>query len=408
MVSSKLKIAIIGAGSRGIQCFGQLFSQRDDCEVVALCDKNPVRMQKMLHKLNGTAPRCYVSVQELYAAENLDACVVTTPDCFHAEHALSAIGKGLHVLIDKPLSTNVKDGLRIIEAAEESGNVVMIGFNLRHHAVLQKTREIIRSGAIGDVILIENREFYSGGRSYMSRWNRHYDISGGLWIHKGSHDFDVFNWLLDFPMPTKVAAMAGTSVFTPEGLPFTPEPGKPAGPTCTLCAYKTTCPDVKSHEGEPEWGEEAQQVDGYAKDTCMYLSEKSVHDNGIMIIEYAGGIRASHMECFFTSVSDRRYSIVGTKGQLEVSLTDRTITLRPRWHGETITYTIPSIEGGHGGADPGLVDSFVSAITNGSGNTSTVRHGLLATAIGQAAELAVRENRTILMNELLSDAKFLN
>ena len=68
--------------------------------------------------------------------------------------------------------------------------------------------------------MMENREFYDGGRTYMARWNGKKSESGGLWIHKGSHDFDVFNWLLNFPKPKKVSAFAGMNVFTPQNFPF--------------------------------------------------------------------------------------------------------------------------------------------------------------------------------------------
>ena len=77
----------------------------------------------------------------------------------------------------------------------------------------------------------------------------------------------------------------------------------------------------------------------------MYLSDKDTHDNGIAMVEYDNGARASHMECFVTPISDRRYTIVGELGQIEASLTDRIVTLRPRWSKEIVTYQIPDEEG---------------------------------------------------------------
>jgi len=401
MKNKVLKIAIIGAGSRGIDCFAKALCKRDDCRITALCDPNHVRMEKMLTKLPYQDINMYCSQEEMIAAEKLDACIISSPDYCHADNAVFAIQNGLDVLIDKPLATTVSDCKKILKAAEKFNKVVMIGFNLRHHPVLKHAKEMIDAGTIGKVFLIENREFYANGRSYMSRWNRHYEQSGGLWIHKGSHDFDVFNWMLDFPKPKKVASVAGVSIFKPECLPFATDDNVAVGPTCSDCAYKKKCPDVKSHEDNPEWGEEARKVDGYAKDVCMYISEKSVHDNGFAIIEYDGGIRACHMECFVTGISDRRYTIVGDKGQLEISTSDKTIIFRPRWQGETTIYTQPEVEGGHGGADPKLVEAFITAIKTGNEINSTIQHGMLATALGQAAELAARENRTVMLDELL-------
>ena len=161
------------------------------------------------------SPNMYETVEQLLKNEELDACVITSPDCYHEANAVAVLNKGISVLIDKPLATTSAGCKNIINAAEKTNSIAMIGFNLRHTAVLKRLKQIVRDGVLGRIFMIENREFYDGGRTYMSRWNRKYSISGGLWIHKGSHDFDVFNWLLDFPKPKKVSAFAGGGCIKP-------------------------------------------------------------------------------------------------------------------------------------------------------------------------------------------------
>jgi predicted dehydrogenase len=397
-----LKFGIIGAGGRGINCFGTLLEQNPDVEVAALCDPNQVRM-KIVSKQFSKKPKLYPEIEDMIDNEDLDAVVITSPDYCHADNAVAVLKKGMNVLIDKPLATTVKGCKEIIKAAEDSGKTVMIGFNLRHDPTLKRLKKLIDDGVLGKVFLVENREFYDGGKTYMSRWNRKYELSGGLWVHKGSHDFDVCQWLLGFPTPVKVSACAGVNILNEENLPFETEEGKPAGPTCSACAYKDICPDYHYREtGLPEeWGEEATKVDNYHKDLCMYLSDKNTHDNGFSIVEYDNGSRASHMECFITPFSDRMYTVVGDKGVAEVSLHQKTIVVRPRWSGEIDTYKIPEISGGHGGADPGLVSSFIDIIKGSSSNTSTAEHGMMSTAVGQAAEISCRENRTVFIEELM-------
>ena len=399
-MTKKLKFAIIGAGSRGINAFGKNIAERENSEIVALCDPNRVRMEAAAKTIN-IEPEFYETVEDMLANEKLDACVITSPDYCHEANAVAVLNAGVNVLIDKPLATTSVGCKNIIAAAEKNNAVAMIGFNLRHNAVLKRLKQIVQSGTLGRVFLIENREFYDGGRTYMARWNRSYKKSGGLWIHKGSHDFDVFNWLLDFPKPKMVSAFAGVDVLNPDNFPFEVKDGVKPGPTCTECPYNKKCPDVCIAPAEAGWNEESAAVDGYKKDVCIYLSEKDTHDNGLAIVEYENGVKAMHMECFVTSVTDRRYTVVGTKGQAEVSLHERTILIHPRWSKETIKYDIPEEAGGHGGADPHLVDSFIDAVTGVSANTSTTEHGLLSTAIGEAAELSRRQERTIFMKELL-------
>jgi predicted dehydrogenase len=399
-MAKKLKVGVIGVGGRGVAAFAVPISNRDDAEIVALADPNEFRMKTSSKKIAGEQ-RFYKSEVEMLKAEKLDAVVITSPDFYHTENAVNALNAGVHVLIDKPLATTVAGCKDIIAAAEKSGKSPMIGFNLRHHQVLKRLKEIIDSGTLGRIFLVENREFYNGGRTYMARWNRSYAISGGLWIHKGSHDFDIFNWLLDFPKPAKVTAFAGIDVLNQDNLPFEVEAGKEVGPNCRKCDYKAICKDRYDIEDLPQWSDEAAKEDDYYKDLCIYTSDKDVHDNGIAIVEYENGVKASHLECFITSVDDRRYTIVGTRGQAEVSLTDRTIKICPRWSKETILHNIPEAGGGHGGADPGLIDAFFDVVKGNNSNTSTAEHGMLSTAIGQAAEISRREGRLVNMDELI-------
>lgn len=402
-MEKKVQFGVVGVGSRGLSAFSTMICSRKDAVVAAMCDTNPIRMTTAAEKLNIT-PNFYSNITEMVKNEQLDAVVITTPDFYHEECAVEALEAGVNVLIDKPLATSVKGCRRIIATAEKTGKTVMIGFNLRHNAVLKKLKKIISDGVLGKVFLIENREFYDGGRTYMSRWNRSYEFCGGLWIHKGSHDFDVFQWLLDFPKPVKVSSFAGINVLDKDHIPFKVEEGKDVGPTCHECPYKEICPDVYDISGELDrWGDEAAKLDGYKKDLCMYISDKSVHDNGIAMVEYDNGARASHMECFITPISDRRYTVVGELGQAEVSLTDRTIIVRPRWSNDTIKYDIAPEKGGHGGADPNLLDAFIKVITGELKNTSTTEHGMMSTAVGQAAEISRRENRTVFIEELFRD-----
>ena len=400
-MEKKLNIAIVGLGNRGKHCFGGLLKQRSDCRVAALCDVNRHRAE--LVAKDHDDPAVYTDFAEMLDKEQLDGVVITTPDEFHEQCAVLALQKKVNVIIDKPLATTVAGCKNIMAEVEKSGKIAMIGFNMRHNPILLKLKEIIDSGMLGRVIMIENSEYYNGGRTYMARWNGKKSSSGGLWIHKGCHDFDVFNWLLGFPKPRKVTAFAGMSVFNPDNYPFEIENGINPGPSCRECYYYKNgkCPDAAVYN-EDEWGKEAQALDGYVKDSCMYQSDMSVHDNGIAILEYENGIRASHSECFVTGKSYRSYTIVGTKGVAQTRTDGTKITINTRYKKETITFEITPVEGDHGGADPGLVDSFVRAIKGEKVKTATFEEGMISTAIGQAAELSKEEERVVFIDELLN------
>lgn len=396
----KLKFAIIGTGNRGVHCFGQMLIKRQDCEIVALVDPNHVRSAHAAEILN-IKPMFFHDVEEMLKSVTPDAVVITSPDFTHCANAIAALKGGCNVLLDKPLATHVSDCQDIIEVAEKCSKILMMGFNLRHNPVLKKLKSIIDEGTAGKIFMIENREFYNGGRTYMARWNGDYAKSGGLWIHKGSHDFDVFQWLMNFPKPVRVSSFSSLSVLDPNHLPFALRPGVEAGPNCRKCPYRTECPDAYPEGTEIKlFGEDAIAVDGYIKDKCIYLSEKSVHDNGMAIVEYDNGARAVHSECFIGPINDRKYTVWGELATIEVSLTNREIIVHPRWSDDIVTYKIAEAQGGHGGADPMLLDTFVKAVQHGDSSTSTAEHGMWSTACGEAAERSWREHRTVEVQEL--------
>lgn len=392
-MEKKLRVGIVGTGARARLCFGALLKEREDCEICALMDPNTVRLRDVAEYLGGNT---YTNLDEMLEKENLDYVIVTSPDAEHESCAVAALNHGVNVLIDKPLATSAGGCRNIIDAMHKSGKIAMIGFNLRHHPVLKRMKQIIDNGDLGKIFLIENREFYNGGRTYMSRWNGKKSYSGGLWNHKGCHDFDIFNWYLGFPKPVKVACFAGMNVFRPENIPFKVEKGIPVGPRCSLCHYGKNgiCKDAHSESG-PMWNEDAVKEDGYRRDSCMYMSDLSAHDNGFAIVEYENGARASHMECFVCGFDDRIYSIVGDKAVAQMSLRRRSIRVTDRWSRETVVYELPQAEGSHGGADPLLLESFIRAVKGETKNLSTLEQGMLSTSIAEAAELSRERGQVI-------------
>lgn len=393
-----MKIGIIGIGGRGVS-FTRHLNERSDVFVTALCDPNHVRMQKAAKGIKGKQ-KFYTTVDDMLASEDLNAVIITSPDYCHESNAISVLQKDVFVLIDKPLATTAQGCMNIIKASEKSRATVMMGFNLRHDPTLVKVKEIVSRGDLGRIFMIENREFYDGGKTYLARWNRKYEYGGGLWVHKGSHDFDIFNWLNQEGRPLRVASFAERSALRKEDLPFELEPDKSVGSTCSECDYKDICPDYVAMDNEL-WGKQAQAVDRYAKDLCIYTSDADVYDNGMAIVEYDNGLRASHLECFVTSQTDRLYTVVGTTGQLAASLHDRKIEIRPRWSEDIVIIEVPRVEGGHGGADTGIVDHFVKLIKGETKPSSSLIDGTMSVAIGDAAERSWREHRMVEISEVL-------
>ena len=400
----KIRFGIIGAGLRGILALGKTLLERPDCEILALADPNIERLKMAQGQLGGIPLRLHVDMRDLVAERDIDIVMVTSPDHLHGDHIVAALKAGKHVFADKPLAINTAQCKEIVRVSRETDRIVDMGFNLRYDAVCRKMKELVAGGAIGRLMLVENHDYYAGGRTYMCRWNRFYEKSGGLFCHKGSHDLDLINWLNPDGLPVTVSALAGVNVFTPDGLPFPLEPGEEAGPYCETCRVAYKCKDRHNNTVDMFHGK-APDCDGYHLDTCMYLSEKNTHDNGIAIVEYDNGMRASHSECFFTPLNERRFSLVGDRGHLDANTSTNCITVYPRWTKDRTEYRLSRPEGGHGGADPTMIETLIRNFRTRTIPFATLRDGTLSVAVAEAAERSRREGRTVKIDELLTRAE---
>jgi len=404
---AKKRIAIVGAGGRGINAFGrQLLQHADKCELVALCDPNVVRMKAGLEKL-GVECDMHEDISEVVSRKDIDAVVVTTPDYLHEEMCVAALSAGKDVFVDKPLATSVKGCLHILRTARKKRRLVYMGFNMRFDPVCQKLKALVDEGVLGKIFSIQGQEFYNGGRTYMARWNRLKKFSGGLFIHKGSHDLDIINWLMG-ARPARVSAFADVSVLKPEGLPFELKPGESYGPCCSECPQRERCPDGFSRP-EDTFGVEAIKEDGYVRDTCIYQSEKDTHDQGIAIVEYENGQTASHSEYFVTSITNRIFTVLGDRGTAVGDLHANEVKVYPRWSKDVVTYEIARGSGGHGGADPTMVRNFLACLHGEEKPLSSAVDGVWSVAIGEACEISRAEKRVVEISELLNPrSKLLN
>lgn len=410
------RIGIIGAGGRGINAFGRNFHNLfgNQARIMAVADPNSDRAAAGLELLELKAD-IHPDYKALLARKDIDAVVITTPDYLHEEHCLAALRSGKHVLVDKPLAISAQGCLRVIAAAKKARRLLYMGFNLRHDVVLRRMKTMISDGRLGSLFSVHAVEYYNGGRTYMARWNRLKKFSGSLFIHKGSHDFDIINWFMQPVRPVRVSCFANVFTLHPEGLPFKTRSGVKPGPTCSTCAYKNECPDVNNIAIKSFAGWNADQLaarnrmfddntakaDGYHKDMCLYMSDKDTHDQGVAIVEYDNGAVAMHSECFVTPVTDRLYRLDGTLGHMEASLHENRIEFRPRWSQDQSIDKLHRGTGGHGGADPKMCAEFLDCLSRRKRPPSSGIDGAWSVAIGEACELSRTKKRMVRIDEVM-------
>lgn len=149
MSDEKLRIALVGCGNiarahwRGIRYGAPLL------EVTAVVDADPARTQSMAERTGGQA---FTSLTEALAQGDFDAVDLMLPHDLHEAATLEAFAAGKHVVLEKPMAPTLDACARILAAAETSGRVFMIAEQSQFWPDVMRIRELLASGAIGDVI----------------------------------------------------------------------------------------------------------------------------------------------------------------------------------------------------------------------------------------------------------------
>jgi predicted dehydrogenase len=151
--SVPLKLACIGCGARATTYTTLAVRRPDRYQVVAGGDPVLERVERIRNLSGFPAFRSFSSAEELLAAGKLaDVVIVATQDNFHHEHCKGALRLGYHVLLEKPISTTAGQVLEIERLARQAERRVMVCFVLRFAAFYRKVKEIIDSGALGQLV----------------------------------------------------------------------------------------------------------------------------------------------------------------------------------------------------------------------------------------------------------------
>jgi predicted dehydrogenase len=209
MSRTKLRGAVVGYGfissSGHIPAYIKRSQEVGDVEILALADVSPERRNLAQQALPDA--RIYGDYEGLLRAEaaNLDFIDIATPPLYHAAIAEAALGAGLHVLCEKPLTFTVEEARALLDHAKSAERVLYPCHNYKHAPMIKKIREIVRSGRIGkvrSVTLNTYRDTHAKGvAEWNSDWRRYRQYSGGgIGVDHGSHSFYLaFDWLGSYP-----------------------------------------------------------------------------------------------------------------------------------------------------------------------------------------------------------------
>ncbi len=146
-VSGKVRLASIGAGMIG-QVHAKVLARLGECEYVALCDMDPAK-EKMAGEL-GT--KYYRDHREMMDREKPDGVVVSVPNEMHEAVGLQCAERGIHIFMEKPLTTTLDAADRLIAGAKKHGVRLVCGHHRRFNPKINAVRDAIRSGELGSLV----------------------------------------------------------------------------------------------------------------------------------------------------------------------------------------------------------------------------------------------------------------
>ena len=164
-----VKAGIIGCGGIAQNRHIPEYAANPDAEIAGYCDWNRDRAKEMAAKYGG---RVYESVDELLSDPTINAVSVCVANTQHAEITIRALKAGKHVLCEKPMAVSIGECEAMVQAAEESGKMLMIGQNQRMMKEHQRARALIREGAIGKVLTFRTAFGHQGPEHWSVMKNR--------------------------------------------------------------------------------------------------------------------------------------------------------------------------------------------------------------------------------------------
>ena len=189
-----LRVGVIGGGYIGTTV-GAEFYATPLAKVVAVTDINEETLEQAGRMLGVSPDGQYTDHEEMYEGENLDAVLVGTPHTLHYEQVRTAMEMGLHVLCDKPLTTDLREAHELVDLAESSDEVLMVGYQRHLNAAFIRARERWLDGTLQPKFITAEITQHWYDR-FDGTWRTDPALSGGGYLYDtGSHLLDAVLWM---------------------------------------------------------------------------------------------------------------------------------------------------------------------------------------------------------------------
>jgi len=201
-----LRCILLGTGNIG-NTYAAACAKCPDVELVGVVSRDAERAQAWANEKG--IPHGSDSLDAL--ADQAEAVLAATPNGHHGDNAADAAGKGLHVLVEKPLDITEAAMDRAIKACREANVKLGVCYQRRLRTINRTVKELLDSGALGKVLAVDvstkfwrDQGYYDSG-AWRGTWA---EDGGGPFIQQAIHDLDLFCWF--FGLPARLSAHCAT------------------------------------------------------------------------------------------------------------------------------------------------------------------------------------------------------
>ncbi len=371
-----LNAILIGAGNRGDTYTEVMLQCPEKFKVIAVAEPIESRRRDIAQKHGIPETMCFADWTALLALGKIaDVALICTMDRQHFAPVMQAISLKYDILLEKPVSPNPAECVKIANYAAQMGVKVVVCHVLRYTDFFGTIKSVIESGRLGQIISVNHEEcvehVHQSHSFVRGNWGNS-QRSSCMLLQKSCHDLDILQWLLG-KQCRKIQSFGSLRHFKEENAPAgSPErciDGCPAKDTCPYNAvklyledkdnvwFRTTC----TREADPtdQMVEHALRTTQYGK--CVYKCDNDVVDHQTVNMLFDDEITVTFTMCAFNA-GGRYIHIMGTKGELWGSMA-KDASIRVYNFSTRQTETIPmvgrdGIKGGHGGGDSGIIHSL--------------------------------------------------
>jgi UDP-N-acetyl-2-amino-2-deoxyglucuronate dehydrogenase len=186
-----IRFAIVGFGNIGRR-HAEHILQNPNAALVAVCDINESVKGKVAEGIS-----FYTSIAEMLESIEADVLCVCTPNYLHEPHTILGLEAGMHTVTEKPMALSVAECDNMIAASQRTGKIIFSVKQNRYNPPVQAVRELIDTGALGKIFMVQVNCFWNRGDAYYSEgdWRGKKERDGGCLFTQFSHFVDILYYL---------------------------------------------------------------------------------------------------------------------------------------------------------------------------------------------------------------------